>query len=187
MNIERSVVTLKAKPCMVMPRVILTPMAPILFDPTHTPVFCGSRARLHAQVGGGTDQDLLEVAEVLDHVVALAESEDRITDELPGSVIGRTAPPVDPEQRDAERRALRLAVDEVFLEGPSSQRVRVRMFQEHHRVSALPIQAGQEELLLPGPRGGIVNSSEPCGRQEIALLLRCLAHAHLVLFSLPLV
>ena len=37
-NIERSVVTLKASPCIVMPLVIFTPMAPILLFPTQTPV-----------------------------------------------------------------------------------------------------------------------------------------------------
>ena len=63
-NIERSVDTLKANPCIVMPRVILTPMAPILFFPTQTPVCSGSRSASTPRSAAVSDQHFLELPEV---------------------------------------------------------------------------------------------------------------------------
>ena len=79
--------TFRAKPWLVTHLAIRTPIAASFSSPTHTPVSPAS-ARRNAEPGHRTDQHLFQIANVTVNVAAIrAEVDDRVADELTGTVI----------------------------------------------------------------------------------------------------
>src|SRR5439155_2315669 len=91
-------------------------------------------ARLNAEVGEGVDQANLEVAQVEADVRCGAQIEDRIADQLAGTVIGDVAAAIDLEARDAARRKFRLVEKDVVAGATPADGVGVRMLEQNQRV-----------------------------------------------------
>src|SRR5688572_14144751 len=108
-------------------------------------------ARLDAEIGRRTDEHFLELSEIGDHVVPLAELEYRVAHELSRAVIRGPAPAIDLVERDAAGHPLAFVEDEVALEGSLSERVRRWVFEEHERVPDVAVEPRQEQLSLPRP------------------------------------
>ena len=112
-NQDRSQSQLSAKPCMVTPRDTRMPIAPTLRSGrcrprrgTQTPLRPSTRSVATPDVGAGPDQRLLDGPHVGDHVDRLGQRDDRVADELAGTVPGDLAAAVHVDHRARpDRRA----------------------------------------------------------------------------------
>ena len=104
-----SVVTLRAKPCIVRPCARRTPIAAILrgvgpadVDPdTRIPAEPSGAGQ--AELGEGIDQQRFDRHDVAERALCVGDREDRIADELPGTVIRDVAAAVDGDEVGADR------------------------------------------------------------------------------------
>ena len=98
---ERSTSQLRAKPCIVTPRLTRMPRAAILRSGpfwsarSHTPLRPGHPRGLDPEVATDADQGLLHPAYVVDHLDVVREPDDRVADQLAGAVEGDQAAAVD--------------------------------------------------------------------------------------------
>jgi hypothetical protein len=134
----------------------------------HTGVVRLVALRLHTEVGRRHDEYLLQLPQVSEDVVALTQGKDRIADELPGAVIGGSAPSIDVIERNASTGAFVLSIDEVLLDGPATKRVRGRMLEKHERVVTLAVESSHEQLSLARPCIGVLHLPQPCGVEYLS-------------------
>ena len=113
---DRSQSQLRAKPCIVTPRLTRMPMARDLAvrargrrRRTQTPLRPSTRAVVDAEVGAHADQRLLEPAHVGDDVDGVGQPHDRVADELARAVPGDLAAAVDVDDRGAVEAGARAA------------------------------------------------------------------------------
>ena len=111
-NQARSLSQFRAKPCIVTPRETRMPIAPTWIRSAPVPPVPGAAGdpdaaaavdprRGHAEVGAGPDQGLLQGADVGDDIDRLAERDDRVADQLAGTMPGDLAAPVNFDHRRA--------------------------------------------------------------------------------------
>jgi hypothetical protein len=130
-------------------------MAAILRGPSQMPVLPSRRAAARPKVPAVLIRTLLEQAQVGVQVLAGGEIDDRVTDDLPGAVVGDVAAAVGLEDRDAAFRQLGLVPDHVLLGTLAhAEGVNRIVFREDQRVAdPAGVAAGDEFLLsLPGVR-----------------------------------
>ena len=127
-----------------------TPIAAILSLPTQMPRFPSARSAVMPYSRDGADQHFFELRHVLAHVaLAFAEVDDRVADELAGTVIGDVAAARGLEKTDAlrarasSRSARRLRDVAAAPEGDDG-----RMFEEEKLIGNRLVLPHLHELLL---------------------------------------
>ena len=116
---------MSAKPWLVIQREMRTPMAASLFLPTQAPVSPGTRSARTPNPAAMAIMTVLEVADVAVDVAAIgAQIQDRVADQLAGSMVGDVAAPARLEQRHAglvqrlvRREHVRAVVADLGAEG----------------------------------------------------------------------
>ena len=105
----RSTSQLRAKPCIVMPRLTRMPRAAILRSGprssarSQTPLRPGHAGGRDTEVAAHADQRLLDAAYVVDDLDVVGQRDDRVADELAGAVEGDLAAAVDVDDVGAAR------------------------------------------------------------------------------------
>src|SRR5207244_13153642 len=94
----------------------------------------GEPHRVEPEGGENVDEAALEVEQVEADIGCGAEVEDRIADQLAGTVIGDIPAPIDVETGDAARRKFCLVKKDMIAGATSSDGVGVWMFEQHRRV-----------------------------------------------------
>jgi hypothetical protein len=136
-----------------------------------------SRAALHPHSGltrdasgddgearGGTDEGLLEGAQVPVEVLAVAaEVEDRVADKLTRAVVGDVAPALDLDAADAAARQLRPPGEEVLRAARPPEGHDRGVLAEEERVGRLTELPGTGEAPLESERVGVGDPPEVDG------------------------
>ena len=159
-----SVVTLRANPCIVRPRASRTPIAAILrgFGPsasTHTPGYSASRpAPGTPSLGRATSiRRSSTAANVLERALGVREVDDRVADELTGTVVRDVAAALDRHEVGADRGRVALQVGrEVGMRAVGEHMV---VF-EQQQVLLVPVI---EQRLLHRQRLAVRHPPQPAG------------------------
>ena len=143
---------------MVTPRLTRIPIAAILRSGprssarSQTPLRPGTRAVVDAEVGADRDQRLLDAADVVDDLDVVGERDDRVADQLAGTVEGDLAAAVDVDDRRAAR-VERALVRVGALAGGEHRRV----LEQQHGVGGLAGHHRRVHVALEVPGGDVVD------------------------------
>ena len=92
---------------------------------------------------------------------AIGQADDRVGDQLAGSVIGDLSAPLDADELDAARGELGLRGAHEAWVGLPAERQDRRMLQEQERVGDLVRRPGGDHGVLARPCGAVVDPAEP--------------------------
>ena len=160
---------LMAKPCEVTAREICTPMAAIFFSSpdnlglVHTPVRPAIRVVWTAYSAQKRISAFFQQANEFHSAQPwriTPEIEDRISDKLPGAVIGDVAAAIDFVERNAAAREQFVGGDHVGTMGIAPQREHRRMLQQQEGVPDSLLVAEFYELLLQRETAIVFHSAE---------------------------
>ena len=159
-NHDRSGSTLRAKPCMVRPRLRRTPMAHSLrraVDP-HARVAGEAAGAGQAEVGAHVDHQLLDAVDVGGRGAGrVGPGQDRVADELARPVVGDVAAPVGADQGRAEVVGVG---EDVVERPPQAEGEDVRVLEEEQVGVGGPL----EQRPLEGVGVGELRPPQPPGR-----------------------
>ena len=127
---------------------------------THTPGYSVRRPALDAEGGERVDDDLLDVADVAGGVELVGDAEDRIADELTGSVVGDVAAAADRDELGADVGGL--APQVVVEVRPRPVGEHVGMLEEQQVL----LDAAAEQGLLDRQRLAVGHRPQPANPQR---------------------